>query len=254
MNKVLEIKNITKSFNNNEVEALIDVSFSLESGEIVSVVGESGSGKTTLIRLITGLETPDKGKIILNDTLVSSEIVFVPPEKRNVGMVFQNYALFPHLTVFENIVYGISKQKNKKERVLEMLTLVDLQGYEKRYPYELSGGEQQRVALARALAPNPDVLILDEPFSNLDVILRNQLRQEVASILQKTKKTAIFITHDIKDAVSISDKMIVLQKGKIVQQGTIKEICKNPNSNYVELLFKEHLVKSVKSKFIVDNR
>lgn len=243
MTKVLEIKNITKSFNNKKVKALTNVSFSLKKGEIISIVGESGSGKTTIIRLITGLETPDNGKIILNDELVSSEEVFVAPEKRNVGMVFQDYALFPHLTVFENIVYGISKQKNKEDTVSEMLTLVDLQGYEKRYPYELSGGEQQRVALARALAPNPNILILDEPFSNLDVILRNQLRKEIASILQKTRKTAIFITHDIKDAIAISDKMIVLQKGEIIQQGTISEVCKNPNSNYVELLFKEHTLK-----------
>lgn len=244
MHKILVIKNLSKSFNNGGVKAVRDVSFCLEEGDIISIVGESGSGKTTLTRLIAGLETPNSGEIILNNSLVSSDKVFLPPEKRNVGMVFQDYALFPHLSVFENIAYGISKQKDKKARVESLLDLVNLQGYEKRYPYKLSGGEQQRVALARALAPNPELLILDEPFSSLDVILRNQLRQEVATILEKTKKTAIFITHDIKDAVAMSDKMIVLQKGRIIQQGTIKEVYKNPCSDYVELLFKEQLILS----------
>ncbi|MBS9774109.1 MAG: ABC transporter ATP-binding protein [Tenacibaculum sp.] len=240
MNKVLEIQNLTKTFNNGKVKALNGVSFSLNKGEIISVIGESGSGKTTLTRLITGLETVDKGEIILNNKLISSDKVFLSPEKRNVGMVFQDYALFPHLTVYENVVYGISHQKDKKDRVLEMLTLVNLQRYEKRYPSELSGGEQQRVALARALALNPDLLILDEPFSNLDIILRNQLREEVVSIIQEAKKTAIFVTHDVKDALAISDKIIVLQKGKIIQQGITKDVYENPNSSYVKLLFKEY--------------
>lgn len=242
MRNIVQIQNTSKSFNGGKVKALTNISFSVKEGEIIAIVGESGSGKTTLIRLIAGLETVDSGTILLNETLVSSEKVCVAPEKRNVGMVFQDYALFPHLSIFENIAYGISKDSNKQERVSEMLALVNLQGYEKRYPYELSGGEQQRVALARALAPNPDLLILDEPFSNLDVILRNQLRNDVASILQKAKKTAIFITHDIKDAVAISDMIMVLQKGKIIQKGTINEVCKNPNSDYVELLFKEQFL------------
>lgn len=240
MNKLVSIKNVSKSFDNGKVKALQEVSFSVEKGEVVSIIGESGSGKTTLIRLLTGLDTVDNGEIFLKEQLISSDKIFISPEKRRIGLVFQDYALFPHLTVFENIAYGISKQSDKKERVAEMLNTVALVGFEKRYPHELSGGQQQRVAIARALAPNPELIILDEPFSNLDIILRNQLREEVASIIKKTKKTAIFITHDIKDATTISDKIIVLQNGKVLQQGCISELCNNPNSNYVELLFKEY--------------
>ena len=160
----------------------------------------------------------------------------INPEKRNIGMVFQDYALFPHMTVFKNIVYGISKHPHKKERVIELLNLVGLAGLEKRYPHELSGGQQQRVALARAMAPKPQLLILDEPFSNLDVILRNQLRNDLSNIIKKTKTTAIFVTHDIKDALVISDRVIVLQNGELIQKGKTEEIQKHPNSEYVKLL------------------
>lgn len=242
MTKIVEINSLTKTFNNQKVVAVNNITFSLFDGEILSIIGESGSGKTTLIRLIAGLETPDSGEILLQNDLVSSEKVFIAPENRNVGMVFQDYALFPHLTVFENIAYGVSS--NKKERVSEVLQIVDLIGFEKRYPHELSGGQQQRVALARALAPDPKLLILDEPFSNLDVILRNQLRTEIANILRKTKKTAIFITHDVKDAVVVSDKMLVLQNGHKIQEGTVKELFESPTNEYVKLLFEEQSITS----------
>lgn len=235
--RLLEIQNIYKRFNKGEVVALNNVSLGLEKGKILAIVGESGSGKTTLIRLITGLEVLDEGKIILNDEIVSSNQTFIAPQHRNVGMVFQDYALFPHLTIFKNIAYGISKHPNKKERVKEVLELVGLTGMEKRYPHELSGGQQQRVALARAIAPNPELLILDEPFSNLDVILRNQLRQDIVSILKQTNTTAIFVTHDIKDALEVSDEILVLQNGNVLQQGNTQEVYKNPKGAYVELLF-----------------
>ncbi|WP_299108760.1 ABC transporter ATP-binding protein [uncultured Tenacibaculum sp.] len=235
--RLLEIQNIYKRFNKGEVVALNNVSLGLEKGKILAIVGESGSGKTTLIRLITGLEVLDEGKIILNDKVVSSNQIFIAPQHRNVGMVFQDYALFPHLTIFKNIAYGISKHPNKKERVKEVLELVGLTGMEKRYPHELSGGQQQRVALARAIAPNPELLILDEPFSNLDVILRNQLRQDIVSILKQTNTTAIFVTHDIKDALEVSDEILVLQNGNVSQQGNTQEVYKNPKGAYVELLF-----------------
>lgn len=235
--RLLEIQNIYKRFNKGEVVALNNVSLGLEKGKILAIVGESGSGKTTLIRLITGLETLDEGEIKLNDEMVSSNQIFIAPQHRNVGMVFQDYALFPHLTIFKNIAYGISKRPNKKERVKEVLELVGLTGMEKRYPHELSGGQQQRVALARAIAPNPELLILDEPFSNLDVILRNQLRQDIVSILKKTNTTAIFVTHDIKDALEVSDEILVLQNGNVLQQGNTQEVYKNPKGAYVELLF-----------------
>ncbi|CAL2104267.1 ABC transporter [Tenacibaculum sp. 190130A14a] len=235
--QLLTIQKACKTFNKGKVVALNEVSLELEAGKILAIVGESGSGKTTLIRLITGLETLDGGNIKLNNTLVASDTVFVEPQYRNVGMVFQDYALFPHLTIFKNIAYGISKNPHKQERVKEVLALVGLEGMEKRYPHELSGGQQQRVALARAIAPNPELLILDEPFSNLDVILRNQLRQDIVTILKQTNTTAIFVTHDIKDALEVSDEILVLQNGNVLQQGKTQEVYKNPNGAYVELLF-----------------
>ena len=152
-------------------------------------------------------------------------------------MVFQDYALFPHLTIFQNISYGLSNKINKVERVQEVLSLIDLVGTETRYPHELSGGQQQRIALARALAPEPELLILDEPFSNLDVILRNQLRHDILNILKKTNTTAIFVTHDIKDAIEVSDEILVLKNGKILQQGRTTNVFKNPEGDYVKLLF-----------------
>lgn len=234
--KILEINKLSKSFNNGKVIALNNVTYSLEKGKIVSIVGESGSGKTTLIRLISGLEVLNNGEIKLNQKVVSSKSIFIEPEKRNVGMVFQDYALFPHLTVFQNVVYGISKKSDKKERVSEVLSLVGLEGMNTRYPHELSGGQQQRVALARALAPKPELLILDEPFSNLDVVLRNQLRKDLHQILKKTNCTAIFVTHDIKDAIAISDEIIVLQKGVVLEQGKTEEVFKESTNEYVRLL------------------
>jgi iron(III) transport system ATP-binding protein len=234
-NPILQLKKLTKTFSKGKVKALNEISFSLSKGKILAVVGESGSGKTTLIRIITGLETQNNGSVVFKNNILSSNTIFIEPEKRNIGMVFQEYALFPHFTVFDNIAFGISK--NKKERVTEVLDLVALKGFEKRFPHELSGGQQQRVALARALAPKPELLILDEPFSNLDVILRQQLRSDIKEILKKTNTTAIFVTHDIKDALKISDEILVLQKGNVLQYGNTDEVFKNPNCEYVSLLF-----------------
>jgi iron(III) transport system ATP-binding protein len=179
---MLRIESLSKSFDKGKSYALKDVSFHLKEGDVYAIVGESGSGKTTLIRLIAGLETPDSGFIEMNGKQVSSIKKIVPPEKRNIGLVFQEYALFPHFTLFENILYGISKLKNKKERAEEALNMVGLLKMKDRYPHQLSGGQQQRVALARALAPQPSLLILDEPFSNLDAMLRAQLRNEIFDI------------------------------------------------------------------------
>lgn len=234
-NPILQLKKLTKTFSKGKVKALNEISFSLSKGKILAVVGESGSGKTTLIRIITGLETQDYGNVVFKNNVVSSNTIFIEPEKRNIGMVFQEYALFPHFTVFDNIAFGISKNKN--QRVTEVLALVALKGFEKRFPHELSGGQQQRVALARALAPKPELLILDEPFSNLDVILRQQLRSDIKEILKKTNTTSIFVTHDIKDALKISDEILVLQKGNLLQYGSTDEVFKNPNCEYVSLLF-----------------
>ena len=233
---MLTIQNIVKTFNKGNVIALNNVSFTLKEGQILAIVGESGSGKTTLIRLITGLDVLDNGTITLKEEIVSSDRVFIAPEKRKIGMVFQDYALFPHLTIYENIKYGISKKQNQKQRIKEVLELVGLPDVEDRYPHQLSGGQQQRIALARSLAPSPELLILDEPFSNLDVLLRNQLREDISKIIKETNTTAIFVTHDIKDALAISDDILILQRGNIVQGGKTKEVLKNPDNEYVKVL------------------
>ncbi len=237
MHKIIQVEQISKIFQNASSAALNKVSFELELGDILAIVGESGSGKTTLTRLIAGLETVDEGEIRLNDAVISSVSFHQPIEKREIGMVFQEYALFPHFTVYKNISYGIPNDEKQQDTVREVLKLVGLEGYEQRYPHQLSGGQQQRVALARSLAPKPKVLILDEPFSNLDVILREKLRNDIAAILRKTKTTAIFVTHDIKDALAISDQLIVLQKGNLLQVGKTKEVFQNPANTYVRLLF-----------------
>lgn len=237
MNSFLTIKSLTKSFNNGKDIVVDTIDLSLKKGRITAIIGESGSGKTTLTRLIAGLETPDKGAIELNWKIVSNDTVFIPTEKRKIGMVFQDYALFPHLTVVQNIMYGITDKKDKKQRVFEVLQLVNLSGFENRFPHQLSGGQQQRVALARALAPKPTLLILDEPFSNLDVVLKLQLRNEIFDILKTEKITTIFVTHDTQDAIAIADKIIVLKNGKLMQQGSVTELYNKPKTPYVASLF-----------------
>ncbi|MFD0797445.1 ABC transporter ATP-binding protein [Maribacter chungangensis] len=235
MNPLLEIASLRKSFNGGK-DFVVDVErLSLNKGKILALVGESGSGKTTLVRLIAGLETSDSGSISIGGQTVTSKDIFVPPEQRKIGMVFQDYALFPHLTVYENITYGC--KHIKKEQLTELLQLVGLVGYEKRYPHQLSGGQQQRVALARALAPRPQLLILDEPFSNLDIALKLQLRNEIFDIIQQLGITAIFVTHDTQDAIMIADDIAVLRKGAIIQQGNASTLYRSPNRLYVAALF-----------------
>ncbi|WP_338791684.1 ABC transporter ATP-binding protein [Bernardetia sp. MNP-M8] len=224
--------------------AVDDISFSLKKGETLALLGESGSGKTTLLRMIAGLEKPSKGSITLQNKLVfDNNSTFIKPEKRNVGLFFQHYALFPHLTVFENIAYGLSSKlynkSQKKERVAEMLALVELPNYEKRFPHELSGGQQQRIALARALAPNPELLLLDEPFSNLDEQLKGEVRHQIKTILEKTQTTTILVTHDLQDALSLANQLAVMRNGKIEQLDNPQKLYQNPNTSYVATLFGE---------------
>lgn len=234
---MLTIESLSKSFDNGKSYALEDVTFSLKAGQVCAIVGESGSGKTTLVRLIAGLERPDLGTVKMDGKVMASLGKFVQPEKRKIGLVFQEYALFPHLTVLDNVLYGISKVKNKKERAQKMLTLVGLEDMGQRYPHQLSGGQQQRVALARALAPEPELLILDEPFSNLDAMLRTQLRNEVFDIIRKTKVSVLFVTHDTQDALSVADEILILQNGKVVQKDAASNLYVNPNTLYVASLF-----------------
>lgn len=236
---ILELKNITKKYKGLKHVAVNEVNLEINEGEILALVGESGSGKTTLLRIIAGLEHPESGSIRLKDQEIVSGAFSVPPNRRDVGLMFQDYALFPHLTLFENISYGLKSQtkSDKESEVKHLMQLVDLQEDWNKYPSELSGGQQQRVALARALAPKPKLLLLDEPFSNLDAILREQVRQEIRQIIKSTGITAIMVTHDTKDALSTADQIAVMHKGKLLQKADPKTIHDHPELAYVAELF-----------------
>ncbi|MBL8051372.1 MAG: ABC transporter ATP-binding protein, partial [Anaerolineales bacterium] len=205
----LEVKNLSKKFHGSEHSAVNDISFELHNDEILALVGPSGCGKTTTLRLIAGLERPDSGSIFLNRELVASDSVFVPPEKRGIGMVFQDHALFPHMTVFDNVAFGLRGKKQEEIRSIvgEMLHMVGLLSFSKRYPHELSGGERQRVALARALAPQPVLVLMDEPFSSLDADLRTEVREHVRRILKTIQATVVFVTHDQDEALYMGDRL-----------------------------------------------
>ena len=211
----------------------------IEKGELIALVGESGSGKSSLLRALTGLEDPFSGSITLNDRRLFDASVNVSPGDRNIGLVFQDYSLFPHLSVADNIAYGLNRQQDKMATVKSYLQLVGLENYEKRYPHELSGGEQQRVALARALAPQPQILLLDEPFSNLDEALKDRLREDLFAILKQTETTAILVTHDIEDAMRVADRIAVLQKGQLRQMDTPQTLYQQPADLYVARFFGE---------------
>lgn len=227
----LKIDNISLSYQPG-VPVLQEVSFEISSGEIVAAVGQSGSGKTSLLRTIAGFEKAQQGSIFLNGIDVSQ----LAAEKRKIGFVFQDLALFPHLTVAKNIAFGLSSSQNAKARVDELLALVGLEGLGERLPAQLSGGQQQRVAIARALAPNPAVLLMDEPFSSLDQSLRAQVRTEVLNILKKSGTSAIIVTHDIDDAFAMANRLLVLDKGRVAQFDTPRNTYLYPASAQVALL------------------
>lgn len=237
--KRLEVIHLSKRYRKGDEPAVNDASFDLDDGKLLALVGESGSGKTTLLRMLAGLETPDAGEIRLDGATLSSPQGVVPPERRGIGLVFQSHALFPHLTVEGNIGFGV-KHLDRTERakvVPGMLDLVGLSGYQNRYPHELSGGERQRVALARALAPNPRLLLLDEPFSSLDARLRQSVRDETRSILRERGTTAVFVTHDTGDALTIADGIVVLKRGEVQQIGAPPEVYHAPSNSYVASFF-----------------
>lgn len=225
----VEIKGLSFKYKNSKEDTIKNFNLDIEKGEVVSILGESGSGKSTVLRLVSGLETPTGGIIKIADNIIVNESLFILPEKRGIGMVFQDYALFPHMTVAKNIKFGLKKisNKEKEKRLEEVLALVNLEKFRDRYPYELSGGQQQRVAIARSLAPKPSLLLLDEPFSNLDANLRCKIREELKSIINRAGITSIFVTHDKEDARAIADKVVVLSEGEIVQAGRVKNILSN---------------------------
>ncbi|MFK5894390.1 MAG: ABC transporter ATP-binding protein [Pseudomonadota bacterium] len=229
----LAINNLSVSFSSQAI--LSDLSMQLAVGEIGCLLGSSGCGKTTLLRCIAGFEKPQSGSILLNDRQLVAKHLFVPPEKRGIGMVFQDFALFPHLNVQDNIAFGLSQlsRVDKYQRVSEMLDLVNLIDINQRYPHQLSGGQQQRVALARALATKPELLLMDEPFSSLDVELREQLAMDVRDILKQQHISAIMVTHDQQEAFTVADKIGLMYQGKIVQWSTPYELYHQPVNDYV---------------------
>jgi iron(III) transport system ATP-binding protein len=219
------VHGVSKRF--GAVEAVVDAGLCVERGELVALLGPSGCGKTTLLRLVAGFEHPDAGEVRIGDVQVAGGGAWVPPERRRVGMVFQDYALFPHLSVAENVGFGVARRRRGR-RLADLLELVGLEGYEERYPHELSGGQQQRVALARALAPEPSVVLLDEPWSNIDPLLRGSMRDDLAAILRPLDVTVVLVTHDREEAFSLADRIALMRAGTIVQNGSPEELYLRP--------------------------
>lgn len=226
----VELKGINKTY--NQYKASDDVNFGIEKGKLVALLGPSGSGKTTILRMIAGLETADSGDIIIDGKVVND----IPASKRGIGFVFQSYALFRYKTVYDNVAFGLKVNKvdnaKIKERVNELIELVGLKGLEKRYPNQLSGGQRQRVAFARALAPNPELLLLDEPFAAIDAKVRQELRSWLRETITKVGITSIFVTHDQEEAIEVADEIIITNKGRIEQIGSPQEIYRTPKTPF----------------------
>lgn len=241
--EILRLDAVTRQFAKHLSPAVNQVSFTLQPGELLALLGESGCGKTTLLRLIAGFEQPQSGTIELNGQVVAGQGQWLTPERRDVGMVFQDYALFPHLTVAKNVAFGLTQPRRTgnsryspqklRELVADAIALVSLQGLEDRYPHQLSGGQQQRVALARALAPRPALILLDEPLSNLDAQVRLRLREEIRTVLKATGTSAVFVTHDQEEALSIADQIAVMRHGCIEQLDTPEALYQHPASRFV---------------------
>ena len=231
----VELKNINKTY--GSYQASRNVNFGIEKGKLIGLLGPSGSGKTTILRMIAGLENPDSGEIIIDGKVVND----VPASERGIGFVFQNYALFRYMTVYDNVAFGLKVQKVDKKkihaRVMELVKLVGLEGLEKRYPSQLSGGQRQRVAFARALAPNPQVLLLDEPFAAIDAKIRQELRSWLKEMIEKLGITSIFVTHDQDEAIEVADEIIITNAGQIEQKGTPVEVYRNPETAFTASFF-----------------
>lgn len=232
---LLDVSYLSKRFSSGALPVVNDLSFEVQEGEIFALLGPSGCGKTTTLRCIAGLETPERGTVTLGGKILNDDATFIPPEKRKIGLVFQDYAIFPHLTVGQNVMFGIRKMNkaDRKKRVAEVLHLTGLDNLEDRLPQTLSGGQQQRVALARAIAPRPRLILLDEPFSNLDALLRQEMREKVRELLQEEGMTAVLVTHDQEEALSFADRIGVMQNGRIEQIGMPQEVYAQPRTLFV---------------------
>jgi iron(III) transport system ATP-binding protein len=232
---VISLEGVRKLYWPGPVAALAGFDLEVHQGEILTLLGPSGCGKTTALRTVAGFEAPDEGRVWIRGESVAGNGRWVPPERRGVGMVFQDYGLFPHLTVGQNVAFGLQRlsRSRRSARAQEVLASLGLPRHADRYPHELSGGQQQRVALARAIAPEPVVVLLDEPFSNLDSHLRDNVRDEVVAILRNSGMTCVFVSHDQRDALAISDRVAVMNQGKVEQVGTPREIYRHPASVFV---------------------
>ena len=241
----LEVKNLVKSYNNSEI-VINNLSFSVEKGQLISFVGESGSGKSTFLKCLSGLEKPNSGVVSLNGEIINDENIFVKPQKRKIGYVFQDYPLFPHLNIKENICFNLNNDHIKNFD--KIINLTNLSSLLERYPHEISGGEQQRACIARSIIREPDLLLLDEPFSNLDANIKFTIRDEICRIIRESKITTILVTHDINDALNISDKILIFKAG-IVQQFSSPETmyCEPANCYCAEIL-------GDINKFPIDNK
>ncbi len=235
----VNISGLTKSFEtiDGRTDALQGLSFAVEPGEFYTLLGPSGCGKSTTLRCIAGLERPDAGEVVIGDQVVASPVVFIPPNERPIGMVFQSYAIWPHMTVFNNVAFPLKQQKvpkrDREHLVMEALSLVQMEKLAHRPAPYLSGGQQQRVALARALVSKPQVLLLDEPLSNLDAKLREELRIEIKELLKRLSITALYVTHDQAEALAMSDRVAVMLNGRILQEASPKELYLKPNARFV---------------------
>lgn len=233
----VSFKNISRHF--GDVTALSNVSLEVKPGETLCLLGESGCGKTTLLRIAAGIETQSEGMVSINGRVVCGPDIYIPPEKRRVGLVFQDYALFPHLSILGNVMFGLTALNAREADIVgrQALARVRMDGYADAYPHMLSGGQQQRVALARAIAPRPQVLLFDEPFSGLDTILREEVRSETMSVLRETTATSIIVTHDPEEALYLGDRVALMRQGKIEQTGTAEDLYLRPKNGFVAGFF-----------------